>query len=517
MIVVVSDLHFQDVQLEPPGVRVDPNVPAEALERFFRGIARRTEDDIRAGRRIKDVTFVLAGDIFELHRSERWFSSDVERGNPDNLRPYMATGPLNLRDPKDRALDAVIARVLGGIVHSDGAPVPQKPSGGAGTAASLDKLTPQMQAIRDAWAKPDRYRFPVPVRFVYRPGNHDRLANLSPTVARAVRELLGIGGSDSETRATLGSWRFPHRFVDPRHGVLIRHGHEYDASNCEFFLGRPRSVLTDDLYDRPTIGDLVTVDVAGRLPNLFRATYSDALDPGAEDGRLYRRIREIDDLRPLGAIVDWVLYSAADGAAARAAADGGKAVWKSKLSPVLGFVVQELAKNRFLSEWMQRHDKRGPDRMDVLQAALSRPSVRALGRMTLGSAGVIRMLLRAATADRDAGKLGPNAMPDLDKLLKAELSLGEEVDPKDERFLTFLVSGHTHNPGVDAAKSVSADGREIFTIDTGTWRRLIRRCRDGKTFATTRMATYAIVYADDEGPGHRFQVWTGVTAGGPDI
>lgn len=514
MIVVLSDLHLQDIRLEPDAMRVDPNVPAEALERFFRGMARRIEDDLRIGRKVKEVTFVLAGDIFELHRSERWFSSDVEQGNPENLRPYMIAAPLNLRDPKDRALDAVIARILGGILHRDGSPVPQKPEDG-NPSSVLGPLNPSLAAIQDAWKNPDRYRFPVPVRFVYLPGNHDRLVNLSPTAARAVRALLGIGQVHGNNEGSVGSWRFPHRLVDPRHGVAIRHGHEYDATNCEFYLGRPRSVLTDDLYDRATIGDLVTVDIACRLPHLFRAYNDGAKDPAHEDARLYRRIREIDDLRPLGAIVDWILYSADEGA--RSVADGGKTIWKSKLSPILSYVVIELAKNRFLADWINRHNKKGADRMDMLQAALSRPSFRALGRMTIGSAGVIRMLLKAATADRDAGKLGPASMPDLDRTLKTELSLGAEVDPKDEKFLTFLVSGHTHNPGVEAMKTLTADGREVFTIDTGTWRRLIRRCRDGKTFATTRMATYAIVYADDEGPGHRFQVWTGVTAGGQDI
>jgi hypothetical protein len=353
------------------------------------------------------------------------------------------------------------------------------------------------------------------VRFVYLPGNHDRLANLSPTAARAIRELLGIGqGGNGSSRASVGSWRFPHRLVDPAHGVAIRHGHEYDVANCEFYLGRPKSVLTDDLYDRPTIGDLVTVDVACRLPHLFRATWRDSVDPDHPDARLYRRIREIDDLRPLGSIVDWILYSAGETEKAIGRiADGGKKLWKSRLSPVLGATVVELAGNRFLSDWITRHNKKGAERMDMLQAALSRPSFRALGRMTIGSAAVIRMLLKAATADRDAGKLGPAAMPDLDRTLKQELSLGDEVDPKDERFLSFLVSGHTHNPGVEPLKSFAANGREVFTVDTGTWRRLIRRCKDGHTFATTRMATYAIFYSDREGPGHRFQAWTGVTVG----
>ncbi len=515
MIVVLSDLHFQDTRLEPEGVRVDPNVPADSLDRFFTGMARRIEDDLRAGRKVRDVTFVLAGDVFELHRSERWFSRDPEQGNPEGLRPYGVSTPLNLRVPEDRALDALVARILGGIVHRDGGALAQKPAAGGTEPAAgvLRALTPAMEAIRDAWREPDRYRFPVPVRFHYLPGNHDRLVNLSPTAARAVRELLGIPAPRAE-HARAGAWRFPHRLVDPKHGVTVRHGHEYDAHNCEFFLGRPRSVLTEDLYDRATIGDLITVDVACRLPRLFYDAYPDAADPAHEDGRLYRRIREVDDLRPLGAIVDWLTTSVEDGARGIAARRSGKKVWKDKISPLLASMVLELAKNPFLGDWMGRHDKKGADRMEMLRSALSRPSLRALGRLTIGSASIIRMLLMAATADRDAGRLGPSALPDLERTLKVELSLDGEVDRSDERFLSFLVSGHTHNPGVEPVKSIAADGRDIFAIDTGTWRQLIRRCRDGRSFAASRMATYAIFYADDEGPGHRFQVWTGVTAGG---
>ncbi|HVO31255.1 MAG TPA: hypothetical protein VMV18_10975, partial [bacterium] len=306
MIVVLSDLHFQDTRLEPEGVRADPNVPAESLERFFRGVARRVEDDIRAGRKIKEVTFVLAGDVFELHRTERWFSDDPTTGNPEGLRPYYTQSPLNLRDPKDRALDAVIARIMGGILHKDGAPVPQKPPESGHDpqrAVALRALTPAMEAIRDAWKTPERYRYPVPVRFEYLPGNHDRMVNLSPTAARAVRELLGMKREDA---AAAAGWRFPHRYVDPKSGVAIRHGHEYDGSNCEFFLGRPRSVLTEDLYDRATIGDLITVDIASRLPRMFREVFRNSVDPEHPEGQLYRRVREVDDLRPLGAIVDWI-------------------------------------------------------------------------------------------------------------------------------------------------------------------------------------------------------------------
>lgn len=532
MICVLSDLHFQDIHLEPEGVRVDPNVPAESLERFFRGMARRVDDDIRAGRKVKELTFVLAGDIFELNRTERWFSSDIDKGNPDSLRPYTAAAPFNLRAPNERALDAVVARILGGILNRDGSPLPQKPMSAAGPSTGpagptagtvvahegsgvgdrsgsmlLGKLTPAMEAIRDAWRTPERYGFAVPVKFVYLPGNHDRLVNLSPTAARAVRELLGMGADGA-----VATWRFPHRLVDPKHGVAIRHGHEYDGTNCEFYLARPRSVLTEDLYDRATIGDLITLDIAGRLPHIFRDQYRNAVDPTHDDGRLYKRIRELDDLRPIGAIVDWLLYSVDEGAPTLT--ESGKKMWKDKLTPILTHVVLELATNKFLQEWLSRHDKKGADRIDMLQAALSRPSFRALGRMTIGSAGVIRMLLKSASADRDAGRLGPTALPDFEKMLKHELSLGNEVDPKDEKFLSFMVSGHTHNPGVEPLKSYAKDGREMFSIDTGTWRKLIRRCRDGRTFATTRMATYAIFYSDDEGPGHRFQVWTGVTAGG---
>lgn len=512
MIVVLSDLHFQDTRLEPDGMRSDPNVPAESLDRFFRGVARRIEDDIRAGRKIREVTFLLAGDIFELHRTERWFSTDPETGNPDGLRPYYTQAPLNLRDPRDRGLDLVIARIMGGILHRDGAAVPQKPPEAAhdpNNSIALGALTPAMETLRDAWKTPERYRFPVPVKFAYLPGNHDRMINLSPTAARAVRELLGMKREDA---AAQGGWRFPHRFVDPKHGIAVRHGHEYDGTNCEYFLARPRSVLTEDLYDRATIGDLVTVDIASRLPHVFRADHANALDPEHHDGLLYRRIREIDDLRPLGSIVDWILYSAEDGLQdAKGRLIQGKALWKEKLSPVLARLVLELSKNKFLAEWVSRHNKKGADRMDVLQAALSRPSMRALGRMTLGSAGVIRMLLKATTSDRDAGRMGPASLPDLERTLEEELT--GVADRGDAKYLQFLVSGHTHNPGVEALKSTHAGDRDVFTIDTGTWRRLIRRCRDGKSFATTRMATYAIFYADDEGPGHRFQVWTGVTAG----
>ena len=68
MLVCISDLHFID------GTAGEHNVSLDAFRIFFEGIAGKAHWLKHQQRKIKDISIILLGDIFDLLRTQRWFS-----------------------------------------------------------------------------------------------------------------------------------------------------------------------------------------------------------------------------------------------------------------------------------------------------------------------------------------------------------------------------------------------------------------------------------------------------------
>lgn len=276
MIVVVSDLHLQhttqDVirRREGDGVMecgVRRNVTAGALRLLFAEVA---ENVARSG--ALQVELVLAGDIFELHRSPAWFFGGSA------LRPFTST------DQAPAELEAKVTAILSAIV--------------AENRAFFELLA---QVVSTGSCGDDvggMLSIGAPIRVHYIPGNHDRLANGWPRLRSRVRELLCIEGNATAP--------FPHVLdFGEGYGVKIRHGHEYEPSN---FGGswRPGGEPEPSNYAAPTLGDYATIDLAARLAVSFRARYARELRQPGLAGELYRKLylslTEFDDVRPASAL-----------------------------------------------------------------------------------------------------------------------------------------------------------------------------------------------------------------------
>ncbi len=149
--------------------------------------------------------------------------------------------------------------------------------------------------------------FNIPVELQYIPGNHDRLTNSTPAVITKVRSLLGLPESNQ---------RFDNEYIfysqnEPL--VLVRHGHEYDPVNFALDLKKliklpPR--IERDNYDRPVVGDFITVEIASRLPIFFKNHYSDERILGDEQlRRLYQRLIEFDNVKPATALLNYLIVT----------------------------------------------------------------------------------------------------------------------------------------------------------------------------------------------------------------
>ena len=258
MIVVVSDLHFQDTATSGPSQHATANVTAAAFEQLWRQIDVLAE---RAGA-ADAITVVLNGDIIELLRSERWLD--------EGSRPYNFVG----------ALDAAALQTASNI-----------------GAAVLRENAPALAALRG--------RHDVNFVFVY--GNHDRLLRheaLSGVRARFA-ELLGA------------DVRFVDSYRDERHRLVVQHGHELDWTCSEYQHARifeGRDARNPALRMHAPLGDWVALDIGTRLPYLAwqmlasdDKRWSELPPPLRQD--LYARLVHLDDLRPPGEVLRWLTRS----------------------------------------------------------------------------------------------------------------------------------------------------------------------------------------------------------------
>ncbi len=462
MLVVISDLHFEEVASDiipasngHPALGLDRNLPGAAFEQIFAELAADAERNGAAS-----LDLVLAGDIFDLYRTQLWAHTD--------LRPYEACGALSA------ALETKLLEVLDAIAAES--PVRE----------SLDVFQ-RLAAGRFVRAVDGDRReepFPVPVRLHYLPGNHDRLANGSTKLRAKVRSFLGLPPSDAP---------FDHVFdsQDPR--VLVRHGHEYDRYNfAKDYASKAGEPLPDTFpasdYDASAFGDFITVDVAARLPFLFRAVHDDSKIVANEALRqVYRRLLEFDDVRPQSALVDFLLNIPGSGM-------DEHDIW-AILQPVAIRLLDELAQSAVLKEWLDRLDhKWEPDLIDVFQALLA-SHVWSVG-LPLKLLKPIASRLRGTTEGEQ-----PEAFAGREPSIRAGAR-------------RFLVAGHTHQPQV--ATLATGDRFERYYVDTGTWRNQLRQGPPGRGFGRIKALTYVAVYGAREDPrgaqkSESFDYWSGLS------
>ena len=466
MIVIVSDLHLQHTALdvlrrEEDGkvlaTKVVRNVDAGALGLLFSEIWSNVQRT-----RATEVHLVLAGDIFELHRTPLWLLGG------ETLRPTLSPAAGS------PALEAKTLTILEAIEHDN-----------AEFFAALARFVASgdhehLGQRRDLAG--------IPVQTHYVPGNHDRLADAWPSTREKVRALLGVAGPGGDAAAP-----FPHVLDWPHgegYGVRVRHGHEYDPANFGGTFDPAAPPLLDD-YRRPALGDFVTVDIATRLAVAFRAHYARELRlPGAQ-GDSYRRIyvalTEFDDVRPQTMLVQYLTEAVA----------ATESATFSVLRPVLRDAFETARADPFFASEARRLDLGrhwGGPVARIFEAALAN-----LAGDTL--AALISLLDQLRS---DAKKDGPAAVAQHEAGLDTL-----EID--------LVIAGHTHEPAHVALPrrpepgTVARVGTDPYFLDTGTWRTRIESGVGG-AFGRLRGYTMVFCYHDSElrpGEARRFETWTG--------
>jgi UDP-2,3-diacylglucosamine pyrophosphatase LpxH len=455
MIAVISDLHLEEeasdvIRGNGREIIFRRNLDPKAYRSFIAHMA----DEVRH-RGAKSFELVIAGDLFDFSRTTLWFR--------DELRPYVSL------DEVSPELEKKILAMLDAIAAEP--PVSKTldllRTLAAGKYQAYDRKSQQ-------WTEQE---FPCPAKITCLAGNHDRLCNATPTIHAAVRKKIGLSGEE----------KFAHYVLCEDPDVLIRHGHEYDKNN--FALDFPDNAaipleIDECGYSQANFGDFITIDVAVRLPYLFRRKYGDEQilkDPVLAS--VYLRLLQFDDVRPQSALMDYMLDSSGGNFSAEEA-------WE-RLVPVIQNLLAEIHDNKFFRYWLAKRAKPwAPAELEL-----------ARGLLDLGG-------FRNRPAREAARKIAHFMMggePDQPQLW----AMREELIQKNK--VRLVLAGHTHTPEVCLIKSDESGDR--FYINTGTWRNSIPSTPDRRTFGRLRALTYVTLYSKSEqdDSSNSFDYWTGFT------
>ncbi|MFW5740377.1 MAG: hypothetical protein ACOC1F_08420, partial [Myxococcota bacterium] len=315
------------------------------------------------------------------------------------------------------------------------------------------------------------------VEVSYVPGNHDRLVALFPAARKAARDILGLGDASSP---------FPARLHCSKHGVLAVHGHEFDAYNHE----RPDAQNPDGV----PIGDPITTELVARIPKTVAAAIHDGVPGVAPEtaSRIERNFESLEDVRPMSAIVEWLLSHVRNEPELEEAVHRG-----------LDAAVSVFTSLPFVQHWFDKHDSwmSWDDDADRLQ-------------WLLWVAGNVPL--------HTAGKLAPSVMklrklaqgPDPFVAAARDMFDGVDLDTH------FVVMGHTHHAKREAVQVIPRPGRPPIRrvyLNTGTWRPCHYRCSDGSGFLAWKEMTFTMIYAPEERRDRgmpSFETWSGTLDAG---
>lgn len=426
MIIVMSDLHFaESTSLSIGEHHFNYNLPPEVYRAFFNEIL----EFIRYVN-IQDIDLVLAGDIFEITRSALW--------QKDHLRPYAHNDEVS----EGSELEGRVNEIMDAIAADPRV---------AATLEIFRNLTIQM-------------RRPVRIHFI--PGNHDRLLNASRRVRNRTRSFLGMPPSDLP---------FENQYLHQTNGktqVLIRHGHEYDPAN---FGGDVRTwneiptLIDKSFYDRPSFGDIITTEIAAKLPILFKQYYTEeVILKDLELSAMFQRLIDFDNVRPSNALINFLFSTPGLSM---------KEVWRL-IEPAFVRMLDDLA---FYPEIGKQIISFGG------MKGFSAASLKALLKTRLWRRGLPFWMVKTLLSPVSR----KSKIDDQSQIILKEECLRKENSP-----VRCIVSGHTHNPLVQLMKVEK--GIETYHINTGTFRNVIATTPDLRDFGRLRSKARVLIFKDGE-------------------
>lgn len=470
MLVAISDIHFVD------GTAGEHNLPFSAFESvFLSDIAALAKD-----KDAKEVKILLLGDVIDLIRSAQWFNIGIED------RPWGSRGLEDIPTPRNGSVTEKQCLKILGKVSAASLKNPEPPSS-LSKNTILYKNWRTFKFFRELKSHLGPYLDKeIPVKVIYVPGNHDRLCNLYPSARNELRKQLGLSvGKDTVQGNPDGEWWYRYDLLDEDHGVYARHGHQFDIWN--FGGGNDR---TSQGHLQAAIGDVFTTEFAVKIPWLLdqvRPNFPQVTEEMVES------TRDIDNVRPLSAVMEWIYYRIKQ-------EDHGRV--REAFNEVFEKVVKELLDIKLVQQWRSPHTH--------IDEAVRVASSRWLSWLPKG---LVDLLDVEDLLPLFIGMTGGPEDPEKD--IYTQAAYNESIWKEDKK-IQFILYGHTHTPlqyPLDGE-----EGREVFYINTGTWRNRINKTvglDKAPDFVELKQMTYSIFYRmDEDTDGKRegtpsFDVWMG--------
>ncbi|MBW1998664.1 MAG: hypothetical protein JRJ29_11945 [Deltaproteobacteria bacterium] len=470
MLVAISDIHFVD------GTAGEHNLPFGAFESVF--LSHICSLASRKG--AKELKILLLGDIVDLIRSTKWF--DVE---PQD-RPWGEKGLADIPVPRKGSItEKQCMKIFGRIARKSLGRA--TPPGSLFHDTILHKNWKTFKLFRDLEHHVSRRcGREISVEIIYVPGNHDRLCNLYPSLRNAVGDALGVSRIAANVEGdSNGEWWYRYSYSDGDHGIFARHGHQFDIWN--FGGGNDH---TRHGHLQVPIGDIFTTEFAVKIP-WFLETIGERY-PGVTP-ELIESTRDIDNVRPLGSIMEWIYYRIKRD-------DRGKV--RKAFERVFETVVRDLLDHPLVQQW------RSPrTHVDEALRLASNPWISWLPK------GIVELMDIEDLLPLLVGMAGGPDSPEKDVYTQA--AYNERVW-KEGRSIGFILYGHTHTPVI---RPLDVEGgREVFYLNTGTWRDRIYKTVGldrAYDFVNLKQMTYTIIFREDEDTRGKeagtlsFDVWTG--------
>ncbi|ESU33867.1 hypothetical protein G3A_04295 [Bacillus sp. 17376] len=451
MIILISDLHLMD------GTAGKHQLETEVFRDTFIELAQQATAAVKhLNENEQDIKIVLLGDIFDVIRSERWFLENSKNKIvevPLSDRPWGGSG--------NEKTELIAVDILKNIIK-------------------VNKEIISILSGRD-W---QRLGFPKKPEIIYIPGNHDRLCNVYPSMRRLVIDELDLQNLSYKDK-------FPNYLLNEQHGLLARHGHEWDPFNFEGDHQNPQS------YMAIPIGDVIAAEIASKLPVVVGMKLKEINLPEADINQISDNFRNLFDVRPMSAIIPWLSFQV------KRYEQYGKVV-QDAINSAFRQVGDEFMKIPFVKDWIKKHDRfwHPLDNGNKVQ--------------------IMGTLLRTFDITNSAWKLKLFDKFDIvkelwidDKYLRgAKQDL--EAMPKT---IQYVLYGHTHSPlkrtvEIIKEKNKSKQKERVY-LNTGTWRPSYHQSFKENGFSKWKNLTYTIIYK----PGEMFagtpvklpvfELWTG--------
>ncbi|MEH7094147.1 hypothetical protein [Neobacillus vireti] len=301
MLIFISDLHLSD---QTAGRH---QLESATFRDIFRELAYQAKEAVSPFKpQEQDLKIILLGDIFDLIRTELWFTQkdtsevinlkDRPWGNPSEKTEEIAADILNkiIKENKE------IFSILSG----------------------------------KEW---ETLGFPKKPEIIYIQGNHDRLCNVYPSLRKTVIDLLGL-------QDHMPIEPFPNYFKAEEYGVFARHGHEWDPFNFE------GDYQTQNNYYKTPIGDVIACEIASKLPIEVGKRLQNTHLPEKDILQICNNFRNLFDVRPLSAIIPWLSFQVL-----RYDKYGEKV--QQAINSAFRHVGEEFKEIEFVKDWIKKNDQ----------------------------------------------------------------------------------------------------------------------------------------------------------------